>query len=167
MNPFDPDQFQKVIDEYRGDRGNCEKAAALRKAVGAYMLDQRTRGTPLAGIGPALGFLDAIKEQHSHDFNWLGRAYLLLLRVSMRPHRPGWNDYWMARWMCTHSLACVKQMHDRAAGHTCTKWPYVIESAAWMVRSTRERDPIFDSQMKQTEENCALCNPKIPAYPAA
>lgn len=168
MNLYDPSRFQQAIDDYRNDRKSCDKAAALRKEIAAYMLDQRAKGTPIAGIGPSLGVLDAVKEQHSHDFNWRGRAFLVLLRVCLRPNRPGWNDYWMARWMCTHNLSCVRQMHVRAAGHTCTRWPHVVESAAWMVRSTRQHDPIFDSQMKQVEQDCGLCNPQIPpSYPAA
>jgi len=145
-----------AVEAYRSNP-SCDNAANLRTALKEYLLAQQSRGTPIAAIGPFLGCMDSIAQLHDHDIGISGKFLMWSLRQMLKSNRPGWNDYWMMRWMCTHDPIALMKIHDRCAPHLTTPWPSVVETARWMVSSYRQQDKVFDHQMARVERDCELC----------
>jgi hypothetical protein len=116
----------ELVDQYRSDP-SCENAEKVRKLVGMMFRSGR-----VDWIMPALGMMDAIGLKHRHALRI--RALLWVWRPLIAPDRPGWNDYYMARWRLTGDRAELVEIHLRVHDDT---HPAVQETAQWMVRAYR------------------------------
>lgn len=149
------EEFSGAIEAYRNDK-SPENVRALRTMLQKYVAMQKEAGTPLAAIGPFLGIADAIDLEY--ETSWKGRAVMWAFRIALRPDRPGWNDYWMARWMVTREPEAVKEIHRRAAHiPPIGKWYVVAETAAWMVNSTMVQDHEFNHAYSDVLRQCEIC----------
>jgi len=145
-------QLEKAIKAYRANPDHCANARDLRMVAGLALKTFRD----LASVGPALGIIDGVSELHSHDLGLIARAGIWFLkRYSLTPDRPGWNDYWMARWRVTRNPACADEIHRRACH--LVEWPAVAETAQWMVGSYRTQDSDFDAAMNSALLRCSEC----------
>jgi hypothetical protein len=145
-------RWTATIAQYRNDP-TPENAVALRMMAVDYFKQRPDRRS----FGPFLGIMDAVEEKHpKQKWRWLHRAVLFVVSVLLKPDQPGWNDYWMARWMVSHSLAALIEIHRRA--RHLAMWPQVREMGRWMVRSYRIQDPDFDRAMSAVERTCEQCN---------
>lgn len=144
------------IETYRLDP-SCENATALRKSAAVTFKREwlSKPGSRFALVGSILGLIDGIAEQHRHHKGLLLIVGLWFMRRNLGPERPGWNDYWMMRWMISHSVESAREIHRRACH--LTEWPDVRRSAEWMMKSVMGQDAAFEFAMNNAQLACNEC----------
>lgn len=165
---FESQELQAAFDLYvlRPTQAN---ATALRKLVGDALLTRR-----VSVIGPCLAVFEVLLDRgqfpacrHALAFWWPW-----LMHRKFEPDRPGWNDYYMVRWILTREQAAADEIHKRAAhvgyARSITEltadsgpWDYVGATAAWMAKCQREENPEFDAALRRAEMACYCSTDKV------
>lgn len=158
MSELTNDDLNAVLSAYRAD-DSPTNAKAVRVFAIRFLKSQRDRGCALAGFGPTLAMLDVSSEAYKEGCTV--RLAQWVIRRALSEDRPGWNDYWMTRWLLTGDLLAVREIHRRAAHLDGAKWSMVAETAQWMVSSVRQSDREFDVAYREVEAACDLCG--VPA----
>ncbi len=119
-----------------------------------------------AAFGPCLAIVEVLNERAQFKRSFSPRfvqrwVMPRMLRRFLKPDRPGWNDYYMARWQLTKEQACVREIHRRAVHlavpHGNEMWAMVRFTAQWMVNSQRAENAEFDAALAVVEKQCAMC----------
>jgi hypothetical protein len=165
-NDFRETELEQVLELYRL-RPNAETGNQLTQMLAAYLI--RHGGS---GFGPFLGIMEVLLERKhvgtSRSFvrRAIGTGFVKLgVRICRRkmekiPSRPGWNDYWMARWQLTKENRAAEEIHRRVehvSGPEGSDWYYVNLTARWMARSQAEFNPEFAAAMDAAWIACPRC----------
>jgi len=108
-----------------------------------------TRETELVALGILDGLLEAFPEAESswrqgYPFAFEGAEVVRLLTNERTDGRPGWNDYYMARWFLSHDRRHVVSMLNRIQLPN----PDIGGSCIWMLRSCSIRHPELAQQVR-------------------
>lgn len=166
LNQFREIELEEALELYRL-RPNAETGKRLTQMLPAYLI--RHGGS---GFGPFLGIMEVLIERNhiGTSRSWIRRAMgsafikfgVRMCRRKMEkiPSRPGWNDYWMARWQLSKENRCSQEIHRRVehvSGPKGSDWYYVSLTARWMARSQAEQNPEFAAAMDAAWSACPLC----------
>jgi hypothetical protein len=166
---FDALEMARALELYR-ERPNLENGVALRKHVAAHLMTKQ-----ISAMGPALAILEILTSRgHSSIHAYSRVLHKIAVKIIRRwfekhPTRPGWNDYFMCRWILANDFEDAREIHYRAR-HIVnpdasvisftpeTPWNAVGFTANWMAESQRKENPQFDQALKFAEETCAHCH---------
>lgn len=98
---IDITEFETMMKDY----ANNPSTQTGTKLFGLAMVVISQRG--LAGVGPVLAVIDVVTENMHDPFS--------VMRELLTAKRPGWNDYHISRWMLTHDICELRELHRRAA----------------------------------------------------
>jgi hypothetical protein len=161
---FDALELARALETYR-ESPNLENGAVLRNHVAAYLMTEK-----LSSIGPSLAILEVLASRgHSsvHAYRRvIHKVGIKILRhwFEKYPSRPGWNDYFICRWILTENIEDAREIHYRARHIMPSNeidpkndWSAVAFTANWMAESQRKQNPEFDQALQSAEETCSHC----------
>jgi len=155
-----PDSVENMRRSELVERGRYCKDLDQLRCLGPYYMAKFWRKPELAVAFPVYGVLMGLADRGVYDGGglkrwmrrWANRRYCRLLgrRLGKFPLDPGWNDFYMIRWLMTGDRMFLADLYGRASQKPAPgdqAAAMVRQSARWILYSMRNRQIDLDCDL--------------------